>query len=60
LEEKREEPVVSKQARVKEAVALTKDTKQREETVSDKVRRTEVKVEDERGRTAPQLTRRAG
>jgi stress response protein YsnF len=61
LEEKREEPVVSKQARVKEELALKKDTKQRTETVSDKVRRTEVKVEDERGRAAPQQpTRKAG
>jgi stress response protein YsnF len=40
---------VSKQARVKEEVVVKKDVDQRTETVSDTVRRTEVKVEDERG-----------
>ena len=44
-----EEPVVQKDVRVKEEIALRKDTEQHTETVSDKVRRTEVEVEDERG-----------
>jgi len=59
-EERREEPVVSKQARVKEEVVVKKDTEQRTETVSDKVRRTDVKVEDERGNAVPSEKRRTG
>jgi uncharacterized protein (TIGR02271 family) len=47
-EEKREEAVVNKEARVKEELVVKKDVDQRTETVSDKVRRTEVEVEDER------------
>lgn len=43
-----EEAVVNKQARVVEEVVVRKEDKERTETVSDKVRRTEVKVEDER------------
>jgi len=41
-----EKPVVSKQAHVVEEVALTKQSGQREETVSDTVRRQDVKVEE--------------
>jgi stress response protein YsnF len=41
-----EKPVVSKQARVVEEVALSKQSGQREETVSGTVRRQDVKVED--------------
>jgi len=48
----REEAVVAKQARVKEEVVLKKNAKQRTETVADTVRRTEVKVEDERAPSA--------
>ena len=51
-EEKAEEAVVSKEARVKEELVVKKDAGQRTETVTDKVRRTEVEVEDERGKTA--------
>lgn len=40
-----EEPVVSKQARVVEEVAVSKDVQQRTETVRDTVRRTDVEVE---------------
>ena len=40
-----EEPVVSKEARVKEELVIRKDVDLREETISDTVRRTEVKVE---------------
>jgi uncharacterized protein (TIGR02271 family) len=48
-EERSEEAVVSKEARVKEELVVKKDVRQRTETVSDTVRRTEVEVEDERG-----------
>jgi uncharacterized protein (TIGR02271 family) len=48
-EERAEEAVVSKEARVTEELVLKKDVDQRTETVSDTVRRTEVDVEDERG-----------
>ena len=41
--------LVSKEARVTEELVVKKDVGQRTETVSDKVRRTEVEVEDERG-----------
>ncbi len=47
--ERDEEAVVSKEARVVEEVGLRKEATQRTETVQDKVRRTEVEVEDERG-----------
>jgi uncharacterized protein (TIGR02271 family) len=47
-EEHREEPVVGKETRVKEEVALSKEAGQRTEQVSDKVRRTKVDIEDER------------
>ena len=47
--EMREQAVVSKDARVVEEVGIRKDAGQRTETVTDKVRRTEVEVEDERG-----------
>ena len=46
-----EEAVVSKEARVTEEVVVRKTAEERTETVSDTVRRTEVDVEDERGRT---------
>jgi uncharacterized protein (TIGR02271 family) len=45
LTESREEPVVSKQARVVEEVVISKDVQEREHKVRDKVRRTEVNVE---------------
>lgn len=48
--ERAEEAVVSKDVRVKEEIGLRKDVEQRTETVSDKVRRTEVEIEDERGK----------
>ena len=49
--ESAEEAVVSKEARVKEEVVVRKQSEERTQTVSDTVRRTEVEVEDERGRT---------
>jgi uncharacterized protein (TIGR02271 family) len=47
-EERREEAVVSKEARVVEEVVVRKEADQRTETISDTVRKTEVDVEDER------------
>jgi uncharacterized protein (TIGR02271 family) len=44
----REEPVISKEARVKEEVVVRNEADQRTETVRDTVRRTEVEVEDDR------------
>ncbi len=49
VEQKSEEAVVSKEARVKEELVLNKQVEEQTRTVSDKVRRTEVEVEDERG-----------
>jgi Domain of unknown function (DUF2382) len=57
-EERAEEAVVEKQARVKEELTVRKDVDQRTKTVSDKVRRTEVKVEDERAKDRPSERRR--
>jgi uncharacterized protein (TIGR02271 family) len=48
--ESSERPVVEKTARVVEEVAIGKKTRQREETIQDKVRRTEVKVENDGSR----------
>jgi uncharacterized protein (TIGR02271 family) len=49
VEERGEEAVVSKEARVTEELVVRKDVDQRTQTVSDTVRKTEVEVEDERG-----------
>ena len=49
VDERDEEAVVSKEARVKEELVVRKDVEQRTEPVSDTVRRTEVDVEDQRG-----------
>jgi uncharacterized protein (TIGR02271 family) len=58
-EERAEEAVIEKQARVKEELTVRKDVDQRSKTVSDKVRHTEVKVEDERrARETPSERRR--
>ena len=51
-EERAEEAVVDKQARVKEELVIKKDVGQRSETVSDTVRRTEVEVDDQRAKTS--------
>ena len=48
VEERGEEAVVSKEARVTEEVVVRKEAEQHTETVSDTVRKTEVDVEDER------------
>ncbi|SDM54834.1 Stress response protein YsnF [Methylobacterium phyllostachyos] len=47
--EMREQAVVSKEARVVGEVGIRRDATQRVETVTDKVRHTEVEVADERG-----------
>lgn len=55
LTEVREEPVVKKRARVVEEVRVGKDVKHHTETVQDKVRRQDVRVEEgktKRGKTA--------
>jgi len=46
VRETAEEPVVSKEARVVEEIQIGKETTEREETVRDTVRRTNVEVED--------------
>jgi uncharacterized protein (TIGR02271 family) len=48
-----EEAVISKEARVKEELVIRKDVEQRQETVSDTVRRTEVEIEDDRSAVPP-------
>jgi len=45
--------VISKEARVKEEVSLSKSVDRRTETVRDTVRNTKVEVEDTRGRKRP-------
>ncbi|RKK01595.1 DUF2382 domain-containing protein [Pseudoroseomonas wenyumeiae] len=49
--EHREEPVVSKEARVVEEVSINKEATERTETVEGTVRRQDVKVEDTRDTT---------
>src|ERR1051325_3496104 len=48
----REEPVVAKEARVKEEIRVRKESDQRTETVQDTVRHTKVEIEDDRGKTS--------
>jgi uncharacterized protein (TIGR02271 family) len=58
-EERAEEAVVSKDARVTEEISLRRESRERTETVSDTVRRTEVEVEDDREPASPdEVTRR--
>jgi hypothetical protein len=52
VREMAEEPVVAKQARVVEEVIVNKEATQREETVRDTVRRTDVEVESITGHTS--------
>ena len=58
VEQRGQEAVVSKEARVKEEVVVNKDVQQRNQKVSDTVRRTEVEVEDERTKRAATTTPR--
>src|SRR5437763_801085 len=57
MDEHREEVVVSKEPRVKEEVIIKKKADERVEHVRDKVRRTDVKVEDERGQSGSKQRR---
>ena len=47
-EEHTEEAVVGKEARVTEEISLRKEGSDRQETISDTVRKTEVEIEDDR------------
>lgn len=47
IEESAEEPVVSKEARVKEEVVVGKEASERKETISETARRTDVDVDQE-------------
>jgi uncharacterized protein (TIGR02271 family) len=59
--ERREEAVIDKQARVKEEVVVRNDAQQRTETVSDKVRHTEVEVDDQtKGKPGTRKSERGG
>jgi uncharacterized protein (TIGR02271 family) len=58
VEERAEEAVVAKDARVREEVVINKEVGERTETVSDTVRRTQVEVEDERAGRPGRSTRR--
>lgn len=51
-EERGEEAVISKEARVVEEVRLNKEVQERDQIVSDTIRRTEVEVDDERAGSA--------
>jgi len=58
VEERGEEAVVAKEARVTEEVVVTKGVTERTEEVSDNVRHTEVEVDDERQLDQPAERRR--
>jgi uncharacterized protein (TIGR02271 family) len=60
VRERREEPVVEKQARVTGEVGIRKEVEERTEAVQDTVRRTEVDVEDRSGRSTPRGYREPG
>ena len=51
MEERAEEAVVAKEARIREEIVVNKQVDQRTKTVSDTVRSTEVEIEDERDAT---------
>lgn len=51
MTESREEPVVSKEARVVEEVSISKETDERKETIRDTVRRKDVDIDRDRGRS---------
>ena len=60
VEEFAEEAVVSKQARVVEEISLHKEARDRTETITDTVRRTEVEIEDGRGTVGAGAATRSG
>lgn len=51
MRERAEEPVIQKETRVKEEVAVRKHAEERVQPVKETVRRTEVDIEDDHGRT---------
>jgi uncharacterized protein (TIGR02271 family) len=53
----REEPVIAKEARVKEEIVVRKEAEQRSETVRDTVRHTQVDVEDDRAKASAPASR---
>jgi len=57
LTERAEVPVVNKEARVVEEIRISKDVDEREETINDTVRRTEVDVENLSGNDTTRDTR---
>lgn len=59
MNERSEQPVVSKDARIREEVVLRKDVGSENRTVSDTVRRTEVEVDDQRSKTDDASRRRS-
>jgi len=58
VEERGEEAVIAKEARVREELVINKRVGERTKTISDTVRHTEVEVEDERGLQSPTQTKR--
>ena len=59
MNERSEQPVVSKDARIREEVSLRKNVDTQNQTISDTVRRTEVEVEDERSKSDDASRRRS-
>jgi stress response protein YsnF len=60
IREMREEPVITKEAFVREEVIVRKTVQQRTATISDTVRRTEVEVEELPARAEPARTEHTG
>jgi uncharacterized protein (TIGR02271 family) len=60
VEERAEEAVVAKEARVREELVINKQVGERVETVTDTVRHTEVEIEDERTGSLNHGTGRSG
>jgi stress response protein YsnF len=56
IREMREEPVITKEAFVREEVIVRKTVQQRTETITDTVRRTDVEVEELPARAEPERT----
>lgn len=59
-EEYAEEAVVQKEVRLKEEIGLRKVVEERTQTMSDKVRHTEIEIEDERGTVKRDATSTVG
>ncbi len=59
MDERSEQPVVSKDARIREEVVVRKDVGTEQQKVSDTVRRTEVEVDDQRSSSDDATRRRS-